>query len=440
MMLIVSNKSATASDPDRSAVVAELPWVKIRESARQAGRLAFLLPNLGGGGVQKNTLTIAKALLERGFHIDLLLCSERGPLHCQVPEQLNVINLEADRRWRSRLQALAAGRAYWSALVKPVLLARKPSKTLAFLPALVEYLRENRPVSLLSATVHLNIEAVLAKAIAGVETRIIATQSQQFSIWHDVSGEWRRRYITELAAKAYRQADAVVAVSQGVADDLTEYLDLPPEKIKVIYNPIITPELLEGMNKPVDHPWFGPGELPVILSVGRPGRQKDFITLIKAFAKVCEQIPVRLLILGEARDPNKKQRRKSELLELAKQLGVEEALDFQGFVHNPYSYMANAAVFVLSSRYEGFGNVIAEALACGCPVVSTDCPSGPTEILRHGEYGKLVPVGDESAMARAILAALQDRTDREKLYKRASDFSLEPIARDYLGVLLKNGA
>jgi glycosyltransferase involved in cell wall biosynthesis len=432
----LSNKPATVSEPGRTAVVAELPGIRYVESARGVGRLAFLLPNLGGGGVQKNTLTIAKALRERGFDIDLLLCSDRGPLHCQISEQINVISLPAQQGWRSRLTAMAAGRGYWRALLKPVLLARKPSKTLPFLPALVDYLREHRPATLLSATVHLNIEAVLAKAVAGVDTRIVATQSQQYSSWHGVSGEWRRRHVTRLAARAYRQADAVVAVSQGVADDLVTCLGLPAGKIDVIYNPIVTPELLEGIDKPVDHPWFGPGELPVILSVGRPGRQKDFITLIKAFARVREQVPVRLLILGEARDPNKKQRRKSELLDLAAQLGVEDSLDFQGFVHNPFGYMANAAVFVLSSRYEGFGNVIGEALACGCPVVSTDCPSGPTEILLHGEYGKLVPVGDDSAMARAILASLQEDTNRERLFRRASDFSLEPIARHYVSVCL----
>lgn len=400
-------------------------------------RLAFLLPNLGGGGVQKNTLTIAKGLLGQGFQIDLLLCSDRGPLHCQVPEAINVVRLETAWRWRSRLGTLSAGSRYWAPLLRPVLLAKKPSKSLSRLPALAHYLKQRQPAALLSATVHLNIEAVLARKFAATSTRVVVTQSHQFSRWHAVSGEWRRRYIRSLARQAYRDADAVVAVSRGVADDLSAFLHLDDTPVDVIYNPVVTPELIEGRQQPIDHPWFGPGEPPVILAVGRPGRQKDFPTLLKAFARVRQQTPLRLLILGEARDPDKRQRRKAELLSLAESLGIVEAVDFQGFVHNPYSYMANAAVFVLSSHYEGFGNVLAEALACGCPVVASDCPSGPAEILDNGALGRLVPVGDDIAMASAIGAALeQTAPDPNAALQCAGRFSLEPITREYIRVLL----
>lgn len=432
----MANQTVATNSTAPGSVFPERTKIRPVRSARSVNRLAFLLPDLGGGGVQKNTLTIAKGLVALGFPVDLVICSDQGPLHCQVPEHINLVRLNAEPLWTARFKVLSAGKDYWPALLQPVLLTRKPSRTLPFLPALADYLRTVQPAALLSATVHLNVEAALAKQMSGATTRLIATQSHQFSKWHQVSGEWRRQHILRLARKAYAAADEVVAVSQGVADDLAAYLELPASRIKVIHNPVVTPELIEGMHKPVDHPWFKPGEPPVILSVGRPGRQKDFTTLLHAFAKVREQTPARLLILGEACDPNKKQRRKSELLALAEELGIETAIDFQGFVHNPYTYMANAAIFVLSSRYEGFGNVLAEALACGCPVVSTDCPSGPAEILQNGAVGTLVPVGDAQAMAAAILASLAHPVDRDLLRARGSEFALDPIARRYVKLLL----
>ncbi|MGI9295361.1 MAG: glycosyltransferase [Pseudomonadales bacterium] len=402
-----------------------------------AARIAFLLPNLGGGGVQKNTLTIAKGLHALGYQIDLVLCSDEGPLRSQIPKQFRIKLLPQKRPWLGRINTLLAGNDYWATLLRPTLLARRPSKTLGFLPALADYLRENQPAALLSAKLHLNIEAVLAKSIAKANTRVVVTQSNQFSQWYQDSREWRRRFIIPLAKKAYQNADQIICVSQGVADDLADQLKLNRDGINAIYNPVVTPELLAGMQQAVDHSWFHAGEPPVILSVGRPGQQKDFTTLLKAFARVRQQHDVRLVILGEARDPNKKQRRQTEMDLLMRQLDITDFVDFHGFVHNPYSYMAKAAVFVLASHYEGFGNVIAEALACGCPVISSDCPSGPAEILQNGACGKLVPISDAPAMAAAISATLIEKNDSDAPQRRAEDFLLEPIARDYAHVLLE---
>ncbi|MGI9284090.1 MAG: glycosyltransferase [Pseudomonadales bacterium] len=400
-------------------------------------RIAFLLPNLGGGGVQKNTLTIAKGLHAQGYQIDLVLCSDEGPLRSQIPEQFRIKRLTQKNPLLGRIIMLRAGQDYWPALLRPALLARRPSKTLGYLPALIDYLRQDQPAALLSATLHLNIEAVLARSIAKTNTRVVVTQSSQFSEWYQDSREWRRRFTIPLAKKAYQDADQIVCVSQGVADDLAEKLAINANKINTIYNPVVTPELLTGMQQTVDHPWFDTGKPPVILSVGRPGQQKDFSTLLKAFAQVRQQHNVRLVILGETGDPNKKQRRKNEMDQLMQQLNISEFVDFHGFVQNPYSYMANAAVFVLASHYEGFGNVIAEALACGCPVISSDCPSGPAEILQNGACGKLVPISDAGAMAVAISATLNEKIDSDAPQRRAEDFLLEPIARDYAHVLLK---
>ena len=173
----------------------------------------------------------------------------------------------------------------------------------------------------------------------------------------------------------------------------------------------------------------------VVLGVGRLTQQKDFPTLIRAFARVRAQRDARLMILGEEKNPIKNAQRRKELTALAAELGVTEDLALPGFVSNPFAYMARAGVFVLSSAWEGFGNVVAEAMACGCPVVSSDCPSGPAETLNHGEHGSLVPVGDDEAMAAAILSVLEKPPDRHRLQTRAAEFSVGPVVKRYLKVL-----
>ena len=199
------------------------------------------------------------------------------------------------------------------------------------------------------------------------------------------------------------------------------------ESIEVIYNPTITPELSQKSQESVDHPWFAPGEPPVVLGVGRLEQQKDFPTLIHAFAKVRQMQTAKLVILGSGREEKK-------LLSLVNELDLSEDVAMLGFVENPYAYMAKSAIFVLSSVWEGFGNVVAEALAAGAPVVSTNCPSGPAEILDNGKYGELVSVGDSQAMAEAILRVLLGEiksVDSDWL----EQFKLETVAQKYLDVL-----
>ena len=202
---------------------------------------------------------------------------------------------------------------------------------------------------------------------------------------------------------------------------------MPLESIEVIYNPVITPQLSQKSQESVDHPWFAPGEPPVVLGVGRLEQQKDFPTLIHAFAKVRQMQTAKLVILGSGREEKK-------LLSLVNELELSEDVAILGFVENPYAYMAKSAIFVLSSVWEGFGNVVAEALAAGAPVVSTNCPSGPAEILDNGKYGELVSVGDSQAMAEAILRVLLGEiksVDSDWL----EQFKLETVAQKYLDVL-----
>jgi glycosyltransferase involved in cell wall biosynthesis len=227
----------------------------------------------------------------------------------------------------------------------------------------------------------------------------------------------------------YPWADAIVAVSQAAAQDIATLSGIPHERVKVIYNPIMTPSLLEKAQEAPEHPWFTGGQPPVILAVGRLFKVKDFATLIRAFALVRQQCPARLLILGEGEE-------RLALEALTHALSVQEDVAMPGFAANPYAYMKHAAVFVLSSLSESFSNVVVEAMAVGTPVISTDFAGGTREILDNGRYGALVPVGDAQAMATAICAALDEPPDVAALQRRAGDFSLEKSFAQYAEVLL----
>jgi glycosyltransferase involved in cell wall biosynthesis len=294
------------------------------------------------------------------------------------------------------------------------------------------YLRRTRPAVLLSFLHYTNIAALLAAKLAPVSTRVVICEQNTMSQYsrHTPAQRGQRavRLMPLLAHLLYPHAQGIVAASAGVADDLARTARLPRRRITVIYNPVVTPELLTQAAAPLDHPWFVPGAPPVILGVGRLVPQKDFATLLRAFASVRQQHPARLLILGEGQE-------RAQLAALASALHIHEDVALPGFVDNPFMYMARAAVFGLSSRWEGLANVVIEALACGAPVVATDCPHGPREILADGRYGALVPVGDSEALAAAILAALDAPPAAEQLQARAAHFSREQAVTRYLDVM-----
>ncbi len=338
-----------------------------------SSHIAFYLQELAVGGVPKRTIALAADLVEQGHRIDLVLCHAQGHLREQVPPQVRVVALDRAPLMLARWAAFAADPLGLWAMARPVLLARKPSKTLAYLPSLARYLRHERPDALLAAKPHLNMEAIWARQLTRAQTRIVISERIALSGKASTSRLWKRRFLPPLIKRAYQRADGIVAVSQGVADDLAAVADIPRERIATIYNPVVNAGLLEKAAAPLDHPWFAPGSPPVILGAGRIHPDKDFPTLLRAFARVREQRSARLIVLGEA----KRDARQEALLQLADELGIAEDLAFPGFVGNPYAYMSRAAVFVLSSLWEGLPGVLIEALACGCPVVSTDCPNGP---------------------------------------------------------------
>ena len=198
----------------------------------------------------------------------------------------------------------------------------------------------------------------------------------------------------------YRSADTIIAVSNGVADDLSTMLKLKRNQINVIYNPVVSEHLIKNSREPVDHPWLTSNKVPVILGVGRLTEAKNFNALIHAFSIVVASIPARLIILGEGEQ-------RDSLETIIDQLNLADQVDLPGFTNNPYPYMRCADLFVLSSIWEGLPTVLIEALSCGTKVVSTDCPSGPREILENGKWGTLVPVNNAEELANAMIFSLE---------------------------------
>ena len=360
-------------------------------------RLAIFVPNMLGGGAQRVALNLAQGIAERGYNVNLVLAQAEGPYLTEIPESVRLVNLRAQR-------------------------------VLTSLPALVRYLRRERPEAMLSVMNYANIVALWARRLASVPTRVVVSEHNTLSSSVQSASSQRGRLMPQLIRRFYPWADGIVVVSKGVADDLAQVTGTPRERIQVIYNPVVTPELQAKAQDPIGHTWFRPGEPPVLLAVGALTAQKDFPRLIQAFAQVRRGRPIRLLILGEGQD-------RPALEALVRQLGLEQDMSLPGFVENPYAYMAQASLFVLSSRWEGLPTVLIEALVCGAPVVSTDCPSGPREILADGQYGQLVPVGDVTALARAIEMSLDNEMPHPS---RESwlPFETEAVVSEYINILL----
>jgi len=359
------------------------------------------------GGIERFLIRLSGWLADKGIEVDLVLAKAEGELLPEVPTTVQVKDLGAE----------------------PILLASKLriGHTLPAVPKLARYLRENQPTVVLAFYVA-NFAALWARILAKVPVPVIISERVHPTLSSQVSpNPLLDRLMPLLKRLFYPLADEIVAVSKGSANDLARITGLPRERIRVIYNPV-SPDIFQKAQEPLDHPWFLDKQPPVILGVGRLSVEKDFPTLIQAFALVRQNRPCRLMILGEGEERPKLER-------LVRELGLENDISLPGFESNPFKFMKNAAVFVLSSKYEGFGNVIIEALACGCPVVSTDCPSGPSEILEDGKWGKLVPVGDVEAMAKAILETLDNPPDRKALQQRAMDFHIDKIGQQWLELI-----
>ncbi|MBM0066075.1 glycosyltransferase [Alkalicoccobacillus gibsonii] len=353
-------------------------------------KIAFILYSLEGGGVERLTLHLINGLLDKGYKVDLLVVQLKGEYVDEVPDGVNLIHLNK-ANLRSSLLAIRS------------------------------YLKVHQPDILISAKDYINLIVLAAKKLTRVKTKIIV--SSHVNISEQARQLPQFKHVKRGISLMYRFADDIVCVSKGVAEDIREVSRVSSEKVHVIYNPIVTPELLENGAKLVHHPWFDEGK-KVLVSVGRLHVQKDYPTLLHAFKSVCEEKEVRLLLVGDGPEMD-------SLQELASKLKLDDLVDFVGFKTNPYPYMKQADLFVLSSAWEGFGNVLIEAFAMGTTVVATDCPSGPAEILEDGKLGTLVPVGEVEKMADAITYALDHPQPEAVLKERASTFSIENCVRAY---------
>ena len=422
---------ASVPRPDPPVVDRHAPSL----SSAERLRFAFYLENFDGGGVQKMILLIANGLARRGYQADVLVCQAQGPFRDDIAPGVNVVELAPTRLIAAKLRAAQADPGGLPKLMRPLLFSHRISTTFAHFPALSDYLREARPDALIAGNPLMNVEAALARRLAGVPCRLIAIEVNDLSSGHPLNSDQISKWLPSLCRRAYRAADGIVGISKGVSDDIAARTGISPSRITTIFPPAVTSDILRKARETVDHPWFTPDGPPVILGAGRLGRAKDFETLIRAFAIVRRERLARLVILGNYKTPSKTEKRRAKLMELAEALGIAEDVDLPGFVANPIAYMGRASVFAVSSIYEGFCIVLAEAMASGCPVVSTDCPSGPAEILEKGRYGPLVPVGDYEALASAILGLLDSPPDPDMLRSRASLFSAERAIDQYEAIL-----
>lgn len=297
---------------------------------------------------------------------------------------------------------------------------------------LVKYFKQHKPDIFISAFPHINTIVVLAKIISNTKVKIVLTEHTTYSFFPIIARSFFRRFVAKFILPLFMKilypfSDVIVCVSKGVAKDLSLIINCKA-KIKVIYNPIVNNKISDMSKEKVNDIYFLDPNIPVVLAVGRLVKQKDYPTLIQAMKLVVEKRPAYLVILGEGEAKNK-------LESLILKLKISKNVVFLGFQKNPYKYMKNASVFVLSSLSEGFGNVIAEAMACGTPVVATDCKSGPNEIIENGKSGILVPVGDFKSLSDAIIRILDNEALRQKFseqgLKRSKYFSSGKSIMEY---------
>ncbi|MCF1184561.1 glycosyltransferase [Marichromatium gracile] len=361
----------------------------------EPAHIACFLSTSGHSGVDRLARHLLPAIARRGHRVDLLKVRGHGPELTDQPPGLRIIDLGTRH-------------------------------TLATLPALVRYLRRERPDVLLSDKDKVNRLALAARALARTPTRLVLRSGITISVDLASRGPLDRWVQRHSMGWLYRFADRVLVPSVGAADDMARYTGLPRERIQPVDSPIVPARLFTEQQPRPDHPWFADDAPPLILSVGELCSRKDFATLLRAFARVRAERPCRLMILGRGSA-------RERLLRLADDLGVGADFALPGFVPEPYAYMAHAALLAFSSRWEGLPFVPVEALAVGTPVVSTDCPSGPREILQDGRYGPLVPVGDDAALAEAIKTTLDDPLPKAVLREAAGRFEIERAVGGYLG-------
>ena len=353
---------------------------------------------LSTGGIGRNTLNLAQTFLEIGHEVDLVLIGEApGGREKEIPMGVSVYYVAR----RSRYALLS----------------------------MVKYLRKRRPDLIISAHHNINTVMLLSKKLSGLQRKmtLVCTFRTFRSVQYKRSS-WQGKLYDWVAFRLYNGADHLVAVSKGVADDLENTTNIVRGSMKVIYNPAWSSEMRRRAHEACEDQWITDSKMPIVVTAGRLTEEKDYPTLIRAFNVLRQQRECRLVILGDGDE-------RPLVEKLIAQYNLENDVRMMGHVSNPLKYMASANLFVLASAWEGFGNVLVEALGCGLPIVSTDCPSGPREILSNGEYGILVPVGDFISMSKAMSSWLDNPPSPERQRQRAQEFSFEKSANEYLNLI-----
>lgn len=355
--------------------------------------VSLYLISMEMGGVQRVALNLSSGLVEKGYEVDVVLVNAKGELLKELPDEVTVVDLDANR------------------VATTVLSVRR-------------YLQQRDPDVFYAMMSEINVISSIAHRLSQTDSRLVISEHNMLT--NSISSV-KDTGIVKLASFVYPLADHAVAVSQGVYTDLIESTRLSPAKISQIYNPVDIDQIRSEASESIDHPWLDSEEYNVIITAGRHVPQKKFDTLIQSFERLNDD-DARLIILGKGNETE-------ALRQVADDLGVSDRVEFPGLVENPFQYISRADVFALSSEYEGFGMILVEALACGCPVVSTNCPSGPEEILEGGMYGPLVSVGSVEELSDGIESVLESPISSDRLQKRAEDFSVGTITSEYEEVL-----
>ncbi|MDI6783327.1 MAG: glycosyltransferase [bacterium] len=360
-------------------------------------KILFVIPALVGGGAEKVMLLLLQELNRDRFHPQLLVFENQNDYPTETPTDVNLISLNKKGRW--------------------------DNFRLVF--SLAKVFKTEKPDLLCSFLTYTNWLTLLARMVSGLPIPLVI--SERSHLTKNLTQQKFKSVRRWLIRSLYPKANAIVCISKGIETDLISNFGVRPEQCKVIYNPIDINHTQTLSQESTDFPWFQE-KIPVLIACGRLTRQKNFELLLKTFAILLKTTPVRLLILGKGE-------LETELKKMAAQLRVSEQVAFLGFQPNPFKYMARAQAFVLSSSWEGFGNVIIEAMACGIPVIATRCPSGPDEIITDGVNGRLVPTEDAFQLAETIKELLQDPALRNRLaaqgLRRANDFSIVQKVNEY---------
>jgi len=351
-------------------------------------KICFILPALSGGGAERVLINLANYFAQQNFSVDLVVVNKKGAYINKVSEHVNLINFNKNR----------------------VLLSIFP---------LVDYFKNNQPYAVLTTMPHMSLMVIIARFLSGIKTNLVIRQPNFLSL--NSGDKWWTKYYIKLICWFFNRADKVIGISHGVCEDLKQ---LGLKECQTIHNPAVFPEMFELAKQKVDFNF----DKKTFIAVGRLTKQKNFTLLLNAFAKVRQTIDAQLIILGEGELRN-------DLEDQIKTLKLKD-VHLLGFVDNPFALMKQADIFVSSSLWEGFGNAIVESLALGTQVVSTDCPSGPAEILEDGKYGFIVKSNQINELTMAMESALKAPINNELLILRGQDFKLEKIAEDYKRALL----